>query len=216
MAVTVCEEQLAAVALSVKGDDTAALLAGLLTLTPPEVTGVVAVVVADVVAVVEAGAVEAGAVEAAAEATVRATSVTHAAPAFPHAFTCSVCAPVVDVTWASIEVAFTMVVVLLLSSENPIALTGWLEQVVATAESVNCVERVAPLEGALTVALATAGIAPAASRETTRTTREIFLIIFLLGFLWVWVGVALPGAAEHGPHAAGLQPARRAVPRHGN
>lgn len=150
MALTDCDEQSVAEALRVKGDDTVAPLAGLLTLTPSELTS-------EVLAAFATGVAEA--------LTVRATSVTHDAPSFPHALTCRVCAPVADVTRASIEVALTMVVSVLLSSENPIELTGWSEQVVATAESVNCVGTTALFEGVLTVTLARAGIAPAARRK---------------------------------------------------
>jgi hypothetical protein len=60
------------------------------------------------------------AVVAAVVLTVTGTSVTHTAPPFPHAFTCSACEPVVAVTVALMEVPLAIVVLLLLSSENPI------------------------------------------------------------------------------------------------
>ena len=69
---------------------------------------------------------------------------------------------------ALIAVPLTIVVLLLLSSEKPIALTDWLEQVVATAERVNSGATVAPLVGLLTVGLANAEIAQAASKERAR------------------------------------------------
>jgi hypothetical protein len=60
------------------------------------------------------------AVVAAVVLTVTGTSVTHTAPPLPHAFTCSACEPVVAVTVALMEVPLAIVVLLLLSSENPI------------------------------------------------------------------------------------------------
>jgi hypothetical protein len=66
------------------------------------------------------------------------------------------------------EVLFTIVVLELLSSEKPMALTDWPEQVVETAESVNCEGTVAPLVGELTVTLANAENEQRASTERVR------------------------------------------------
>lgn len=118
MALTRCEEQSEAVASSVKGDPTVALFKGLLTLTPFEVAEEVVGAGAGVGAGVGAGDV------ADAVVTSTVTSATHDAPLFPQAFTCTVCVPVAEVTWASMEVDLTMVVLLLLSREKPIAETG--------------------------------------------------------------------------------------------
>lgn len=91
---TGCEEHFVAVASSVKGDDTVALLAGWLTPMPS--------------VVVEAGAgagaevVETGVEEVEEATTFRVTSATQEEPLSPQAFTCSVCAPVAEVTVASI------------------------------------------------------------------------------------------------------------------
>jgi len=90
MALVVCEEQVGAWAVRVKGEGTEAPLPGLLTVTPPE---------------------------AAAAVTVMATSVTQTAPWLPQALTWRVCAPVAAGTWASMEEPLTMVVSVLLSSE---------------------------------------------------------------------------------------------------
>jgi hypothetical protein len=70
-----------------------------------------------------------------------------------------------------------MVVFVLLSSEYPIVLTDWDEQVAAVAERVNGDETLAPLTGLLTTTLAAAGIERVASR---RKARENFwdIIIF--------------------------------------
>lgn len=162
---TVCDEQVAAAASSAKGEPTVALFNGALTLTP-------------LVVLAGAGAgVGAGAVVVLCAVTVMAASATHTAPEVPHAFTCSVCAPAAAVTAALIDVPFTIVVLLLLSSEKPIEPTFWFEQVVAAADSVNCGETFDPLAGALMVTLPSAGSAQIASREKTR---EVLLIKFTI------------------------------------
>lgn len=130
------------------------LFSGLLTAAPDAL----------LVVVVVAGAGD----EVALDEAVMATSVTQTAPLSPQAFTCRVCLPAVADTVASIEVLFTIVVSVLLSSEKPMAETGWFEQVVATAESVNCRPTFSPLVGLFTVTLAIAGIPQAASRESMR------------------------------------------------
>jgi hypothetical protein len=60
--------------------------------------------------------------------TMMATSVSQAEPETPHAFTCSVCPPAEAQTFVVIAGAFTMVVLVLLSSEYPTALTCCPEQ----------------------------------------------------------------------------------------
>lgn len=121
MAETGCDEQVGAVALSWKGEETEALLPGLLTVMPPVVEALVL--------------------------TVTATSVTHAAPALPQALTWRVWLPLEAETVASMEVLCTTVVLELLSSEKPMALTGWFEQLAETALRVNCVDTWALLVG---------------------------------------------------------------------
>jgi hypothetical protein len=168
------EEQLVADAFSVNGEATVALVNGAATVMPSALVGAaVEVVGVDVV----------GAVVAVCE-TVMATSVTHTAPALPHALTCSVCAPVVAVTVASMELPFTYVVLLLLSSEKPISLTSWFEQLVAVAERVNCGATVAPFAGVLMVVLASAAIVQIASRQETRDSfLSKFTSLYLSGFI---------------------------------
>jgi len=98
MALTGWPEQVRASAANGNGDVTVTFLPGVDTLTPlvvPEVAP-----------------------------TVTVTSVTQEAPELAQALTCRVCAPVVAVTVALMTVPLTMVVLLLLSSENPIAETG--------------------------------------------------------------------------------------------
>ena len=79
MAPTGCEEQLDAVAVKGKEEDTEALLPGLVTFTP--------LVFADEEA-----------------PTLIATSLTQEAPPLPQALTCNVCVPVLAETVASMEV----------------------------------------------------------------------------------------------------------------
>lgn len=69
--------------------------------------------------------------------TVIATSVMHDAPDTPHALTCSVWPPAAAQTDVVIDVAFKIVVSVLLSSEYPIALTCWPEQSDVYAERLN-------------------------------------------------------------------------------
>lgn len=95
------------------GEPTVALFTGAVTVTPVEV-GVGVGVGAGVGAGVGVG-VGAGVVVPL--PTVIATLVTHDAPELPQAFTCTVCAPAGAVTDAATVVLFTIVVLLLLSSE---------------------------------------------------------------------------------------------------
>lgn len=97
MEVTVCDEQVAALAAMPKGDVTEAPLAGLPMVTPPAV----------VTGVEELGEL----------ATVMAMLATQEAPELPQDLTCSVCAPAEAVTVAATEVLFTIAVTELLSRE---------------------------------------------------------------------------------------------------
>ena len=119
MAATGCEEQVSAVALSIKGALRDVLFTGLATVMPSAVSALA----------------------------VMATSVTQTAPALPQALTWSVWLPEVAETVASMELLLTTVVSELSSSEKPIALMGWLEQLDATALSVNWVPTWALLAG---------------------------------------------------------------------
>jgi len=94
------------------------------------------------------------------------TSLTHAAPFDPHAFTCSTCVPVEEEMLLLIDWLLMTVVSLLLSNEYPIALTFVEEQVVAYAERVNVVDTSASFAGLLTVTPASAG------REKVKTMED--------------------------------------------
>lgn len=126
------------------GEVTEAPLAGVLTLTP--VAGLAGV----------------------SPETVMATSVTHESPLSPHDFTCRVCLPDVAVTWALMEVLFTTVVSVLLSSEKPMESTGCEEQVAEFATSSKGDVTEAPLPGLLTVTPASAGVASITSNDEGR------------------------------------------------
>ena len=120
MALMACEEQEVEAASRAKGEETAELFAGSLTLTPP--------------------AGDAGA------AIFRATSVSQAEPWLPQDFTCSVCAPLGAVTEPFIEFAYTKAVAPE-SNEYPIAVTGCNEHVTEFATSVKVEEMEASLPG---------------------------------------------------------------------
>jgi hypothetical protein len=101
------------------------------------------------------------------DVTVRAMSVTHAAPPEPHAFTCRTCEPVDEEILLLIVWPVTTVVSLLLSKDQPIVLTLVEEQVDADAESVNGDETLVLFEGLLTVTPAKAG------SESVRTAEDV-------------------------------------------
>src|ERR1700735_270143 len=120
MAPMACEEQVAEAASRAKGEETAELAAGSLTLTPP------------------AGGAGAG--------IFNATSVSEAEPWLPQDFTCRVCAPFGAVTVPFIPFAYTIAVAPE-SNESPIAETGCNEHVTEFATRVKVEEIAAALAG---------------------------------------------------------------------
>jgi hypothetical protein len=72
-----------------------------------------------------------------------------------------------------------MVVSGLLSSEYPIVLTGWDEQLAAVAERVNGDDTPLPLAGLLTTTVAAAGIDRVAVRRRTRGIRLKVMMKYL-------------------------------------
>ena len=107
---------------------------------------------------------------AAVPATVMATSVTQEAPWLPHDFTCNTCAPVGAATAVFTEVAYTIVVLVLLSSEYPIAEIDCDEQGVAVACSANGEDTCAPAPGLITVTFENADAAHASSQKEITPT----------------------------------------------
>src|SRR5580692_9495540 len=80
-------------------------------------------------------------------ATLTVTSVTHTAPFWPHAFTCTVWVPPPVETWAFRFCPFTVAVWVLLSSEYPSVVTLCVPHQLAKAESVNGEETSVPFPG---------------------------------------------------------------------
>jgi hypothetical protein len=110
------------------------------------------------------------------EVTVRAMSVTQAAPPEPQAFTCRTCEPVEDEILLLIVWPDTTVVSLLLSNDQPIDLTLVEEHEDEEAESVKGDETLELLAGLLTVTPAKAG------SESVRTA-EVVTIKVLKSFI---------------------------------
>lgn len=108
--------------------------------------------------------------------TLMVTSVTQEAPFEPHAFTWSTCVPVEEEMLLLMVWLLTTVVSLLLSNDQPMAVTLRDEQVDEEAESVNGEETVESFEGLLTVTPARAG------SESVRTAEDV-TIRFLKSFI---------------------------------
>src|SRR6202161_2011708 len=106
--------------------------------------------------------------------TLRTTSVSHEPPPFPPALTCSVCAPLAAVTEALMDAASTMVVVVLPSSEYPMALVWFSPQEGALAVRANGDVTFPPLEGLVTLTASeeTTGGDPPVTVMATSVTHE--------------------------------------------
>src|SRR5215831_13293918 len=107
------------------------------------------------------------------------TSLTHAAPFRPHAFTCKTCVPVEDETLLSIDWPLITAVSLLLSNEYPIASTFVDEQTAAYADSLNGEETSESFAGLLTVTPANAGNEKANTAEHVKINFPKYFIRFL-------------------------------------
>jgi hypothetical protein len=106
-----------------------------------------------------------------AETTLIVTLVTHEAPWLPHDLTCNTWVPVGAETAAFTEVAYTIVVLVLLSSEYPIAAIACDEQDEAVACSANGEDTCAPVTGLITVTFENAGAAHTSSKRGIALTR---------------------------------------------
>ena len=101
--------------------------------------------------------------------------MTQAAPFAPHAFTCRTCVPVEEERLLLIVWLFTTVVSLLLSNDQPIAVTLWEEQVEEEAESVKGDDTLESFVGLFTVTPARAGSESSTAEDVTIRVLKSFI-----------------------------------------